>query len=376
MQHCTNCGRQISPGMTVCPNCRQNIPPTPAAHLNYQSAVTNLPSQTPAYLRAAKKPSGPKIHTGPQPTYKHSISVITSTPSHTQALDRHRIFSRIIITAIIILTMFLIISEAGLLYYTEMSHSEQLHAQSTAIAQKVQSATIHNTAIARVRATAIARARATKSAIAEINAKKTAVAQAQATSTTLQNIYTRSTSEHTVLDTSLFNNTSAKWDIYPTKDGGGCTFTKNALHSKAFQTNYYSPCLAHATNFHNFALEIQMTILKGDEGGIIFRSNSHDSDFYSLRVRTDGTYGLILTQNDGHTTPLVYDKSDLIKTGIGHPNIITIIAQGNIFYLYMNKHYVGSASDSSYSSGSIGVMAVDRKNKTDVAFNNLRVWKL
>ena len=112
------------------------------------------------------------------------------------------------------------------------------------------------------------------------------------------------------------------------------------------------------------------------KAGSFSARNSHDSDFYSFRVRTDGTYGLILTQNDGHTTPLVYDKSDLIKTGIGHPNIITIIAQGNIFYLYMNKHYVGSASNSSYSAGSIGVMAVDRKDKTDVAFNNLRVWKL
>jgi hypothetical protein len=374
MQPCTNCGRQLSPGMTVCPDCRQVIPstPTPATYRSYQTVARNLSSQASAYQYSSKKTRGSNIDAGTQPTHKHSMSVMTATPPHLQSLQRHRIFSRIIITAIIILTMLLIISGAGLLYYTEMAHSKLLHAQSTATAQKIQSANVHNTAVVHIDAT--------KSAVNQTHAKETAVAhvtaQAQATTTTLQNIYAQSTSGHPALDMSLIDGTNDKWDLYPTKDGGGCAFADNALHSKVFQTNYYSPCLAHSTNFHNFALEIQMTIVKGDEGGIIFRSNSHNTDFYSFRVRTDGTYGLILTQNDGHTTPLVYDKSDLIKTGIGHPNIVTIIALGNIFYLYMNRHYVGSVSDSSYSTGSIGVMAIDRKNQTDVAFNNLHIWKL
>jgi len=281
----------------------------------------------------------------------------------------------IIVTAILFSTILLVISTAGIFYYTEVSYPAQLRAQATATSQQIQRENIHNTAIARIHATKLASTphKAMAKAATQTPHKQST---AQATSIALQNLYTQSTSGHPILDTSLFYNSSAKWDIYPTQNGGGCAFTANALHSKALQANYYSPCIAHATNFHNFALEIQMTIMNGDEGGIIFRSNSHDQDFYSVRVRSDGTYGLLLTRNDGYTTPLIYDQSNLIKTGSGHTNTITIIARGDIFYLYMNKHYVGSASDSTYSSGSIGVMAVDRKNQTDVAFNNLRIWKL
>lgn len=288
-------------------------------------------------------------------------------------------FASIIITAILILTILLIICAAGMFYYTEISHPAQLHAQATVTSQNTQRASSYSTTVAHSAATkvAISQHKATAKAVAHSTVQaQHSIAQVQATSTSLQNLYLRSTSGHPTLATPLLYNSSAKWDIYPTKDGGGCAFSQNSLHSRAFQTNYYSPCIAHATSFHNFALEIQMTIIKGDEGGIIFRSNSHDQDFYSFRVRNDGTYGLILTQNDGHTTPLIYDQSNLIKTGNGQTNVITIIAQGNIFYLYMNKHYVGSASDNTYSNGSIGIMAVDRKNKTDVAFNDLRIWKL
>jgi hypothetical protein len=378
MQVCIHCGRQLSPGMTVCPDCGQNIPLIPETQASYQTSVTGLSTQKTSHTYSAKKSGYSGIYAATQPTskrtFKRTISVATTVPT----LKRHKMFSHIIITVILIVTLFLIITTAGMFYYSEISHPAQLRAQSTTIAQKMQRTNIHHT-ITRISATkaAVEQNKATAKTVAHGTAPaQHRIIQAQATSISLQNLYTQSTSGHPTLDTSLFYNSSAKWDIYPTKDGGGCAFTENSLHSRAFQSNYYSPCIAHATAFHNFALEIQMTIIEGDEGGIIFRANSHDQDFYSFRMRNDGTYGLILTQNDGHTTPLIYDQSNLIKKGTGRTNTITIIAQGSIFYLYINKHYVGSASDNTYSTGAIGIMAVDRKNQTDVAFNNLRVWKL
>lgn len=382
MQSCIHCERQLSPGMTVCPNCGQNIPPLLETRSSNQTPITDQPTYMPAYMLTINMSGNldNDIDTVcTLSTAKRTATVATALPAYKQALKKRKIFSYLIITVISILTLILLACVAGTFYYTKIAHPTQLHAQSTVTSQNMQRANSHNIAVANANATksAVAQNKATAKASVHSTAQaQHSVAQVQATATSLQNLYTRSTSGPPALDTPLFFNSSAQWDIYPTKDGGGCAFSANALHSRAFQTNYYSPCIAHATSFQNFVLQIQMTIIKGDEGGIIFRSNSHDQDFYSFRMRNDGTYGLILTQNDGHTTPLIYDQSNLIKTGDGQTNTVTIIAQGNIFYLYMNKHYVGSASDSTYSTGSIGIMAVDRKNQTDVAFNNLRIWKL
>ncbi|GER88523.1 hypothetical protein KDW_26850 [Dictyobacter vulcani] len=281
-----------------------------------------------------------------------------------------------LIAAIIMLTLLLAISGASLMYYAGVIHPARMHTQATATALVRQITNHHATATAAVHnnSTAIAGKKTASKATAIAHAQATTYARASDSSQ--QKLYVQSTRGKPTFSSPLFFDTGDNWDIYPTKDGGGCTFTDNALHSSVFQDSYYAPCIAHDLHVQNFALEIQMTILKGEEGGVIFRSNANDKNFYSFRLRCDGTYGLILTRDDGHTTPLVYDKNTLIKNGNGKTNIVTIIARANIIYLYINKHYVGSASDNTYRAGSIGVLAVDRQKGTDVAFNNLRLWKL
>ena len=229
-------------------------------------------------------------------------------------------------------------------------------------------------------ATGIARAQATASTVAQNQAAATASAHAtaevQATMIAQKNLYTRSTRGTPTIKTALIIDNRLNWDVYPTNDGGGCAFNANALHSSVFKKDFYVPCIAHATNYQNFALDIQMRILQGDEGGVIFRANAINKNFYSFRIRTDGTYTLVLTRNDGHITPLVYDKSSSIKTGRGQSNTLSLIARGSNFYLYINHQYVGSASDDTYTKGSLGVMAIDLQHRTHIAFNNLRVWRL
>lgn len=77
-----------------------------------------------------------------------------------------------------------------------------------------------------------------------------------------------------------------------------------------------------------------------------------------------------------HSTPLIDDTSQAIKTGNGQSNILTIIAQGDIIDLYINKQFVNSVHDNSYTSGEIGVFAGNTGNITDAAFNWIRVWNL
>jgi hypothetical protein len=68
----------------------------------------------------------------------------------------------------------------------------------------------------------------------------------------------------------------------------------------------------------------------------------------------------------------------MINGGDGQSNLLTIIAQGNIFYLYVNKHFIVSTSDPSSSSGLIGVASGGTISNiaVDATFSHFQVWKL
>lgn len=267
-----------------------------------------------------------------------------------------------------ILTLLLMSSGVVLLFYTTIVHPSQLRARATATIQAV------------VNANATVNAQTTGTAVAEGHATATAQAQAtvaaQATTTTQQNIYNSATGGVPALDNSLAFQTDANWDTYDTQDGGGCHFTGGALHSSVFQNGYYVPCFALATSFSNFALETQVTFIKGDEGGVILRGDNQTNKFYSFSITEDGHYSFDMQTGDTHTTPLDYEKSSAINTTAGQPNTLTVVARANNFYLYINKQFITTISDSTYSSGEIGLFASDQSNATDVAFSNLRAWNL
>ncbi len=282
--------------------------------------------------------------------------------------------SRGIIALILVLALLLIFSGVGLIYYSVVARPAQLHAQATATAQTI----LTNDA----RATNVANLQATGTAVAYSNATATAQAQApaqvQATATALQAIYTQATQGAPALSSSLAAQDNNNWDVNDTTDGGGCGFNAGTYHSTLFSKNFYFPCFAHASNFSNFAFQVQMTINQGDEGGLVFRSNSNTdlAQYYLFSITQTGDYRLVVSKDSTHNTTLTEDASSAIKTGIGQLNTIAVVAKGSTLYLYINKQYVGSASDSTYSSGMLGVFASDASTNTDVSFSNAQVWAL
>ena len=271
-------------------------------------------------------------------------------------------------TLLLVLALLLISGGFGLMYYAAIARPGQLRAGATATAQVL----LNLTATVNTQATSVAQtyARAT------VTAATQATTQAQATETALQNLYATSTKGTPAFFSPLSSQDAGNWDVYNTVGGSGCAFVGGALHSSINQKSFYVPCFAHATHFTNFVLDAEMTIVKGDQGGLIFRANDAISHFYSFRVSSDGMYSLYLSKDDHHSTPLLYDTSSLIKTGSGTTNRLTVIAKGSNMYLYINKQYVSSLNDATCISGEIGVFAGDNNNATDVAFNNVRVWTI
>ncbi len=275
----------------------------------------------------------------------------------------------ILLIALALLIMF---SGFGLIYYSTVYRPNQLHMEATATVQTLQTRDAH--------ATATANAQATGTAVAIANATATAQAVATAnviaTTTALQNIYTSATQGSPALNESLGSNTGSNWDEDQAQGGGGCAFTGGTYHSSIDTKGFYFACTAQNTNFANFAFQVQMTILNGDGGGLLFRANSSAVHFYLLSFTHDGAFDLFVSKDQNHSTDLNFGNSSAIKKGIGQTNLVTVVVRGSSIYFYVNKQYVGSVNDNTYKSGQIGVFADARTAATAVAFKNVLVWKL
>jgi DnaJ C terminal domain len=286
--------------------------------------------------------------------------------------------SRGLILLSVILAVLIILGAGGLILFTTVIQPNQLHAQATATTV----ANVTGTAQANATATAQGQANATATAQGQANATATAqaqsTAQAQATASALQAIYTQATSGTPVLNDPMTQQDANSWEEDTKTGGGGCAFTGGNYHATMPQAGFFASCFGANTNFSNFALQVQMNILKGDRGGLIFRADSAASKFYLLRIDQAGTYDLYLyTNNNGNNAKdILTGSSSAIHTGTNQLNKVTVVARNSTISLYINQRYVSSISDSTYSSGSIAVFAEDHTNATDVVFTGVEVWKL
>ncbi|HZT99136.1 MAG TPA: protein kinase [Ktedonobacteraceae bacterium] len=165
------------------------------------------------------------------------------------------------------------------------------------------------------------------------------------------------------------NSKNYQWDEH-----AGCRFVGGAYDVQVSASNTSQPCYAHTSSFSNFTFEVQMRIVQGDCGSIVFRAESTTSSFYGFRICQDGHYSFIV-HSGPYSRTIVDHVAPAIRTGLNQSNTLAVVAQGNTFDLYVNDEKVGSTSDSSYSRGEIGVLATNQAgNGTEAVFSNAKVW--
>jgi hypothetical protein len=179
-----------------------------------------------------------------------------------------------------------------------------------------------------------------------------------------------------VLDDPLSNNGQGyNWDLKPTQFGT-CTFTDNAYHVVAPNTNTYHRCTAQNTNFRNFVYEVELTIVTGDCGGILFRANASLWHYYYFHICQDGTYALYLYTHTGSANTTFLDSStSSIHVGLNQTNLIAIVANNDLLSLYVNHQLLNIQQDSTFNYGQIAVVAENENNPTEVMFRNAKVWR-
>ena len=380
---CSSCGTTLPPGARNCPACGTAVYASNPTEETFLSLLGSQPGSTrpassPSYPPGPYTPGQPAAplpnpygQPGYPPLQQPPLYLGTQQPPYTppplpptQPQKTRRGLSGGVTILLIVLALLIMFSGFGLIYYSTVYHPNQLHVQATATAQTLQ------TGVAQTTATANAQATGTAVAIAN------ATAAAVATATALQNIYNSATQGSPVLNDSLSFNTGSNWEEDQAQGGGGCAFTGGAYHASIDQKGFYFPCAAQNTNFANFAYQVQMTITKGDAGGVFFRGNRSAFHFYSLSIGKNGTFDLFVSKDQNHSSDLNFGNSPAIKKGLGQTNLITVVVRGKNIYFYVNKQYAGSVVDNTYTSGQIGVFVDAHSTATDVAFKHAQVWKL
>ena len=161
---------------------------------------------------------------------------------------------------------------------------------------------------------------------------------------------------------------------------GTCAFTGEAYHVIAIPQPGTGPqpgkgCGPSSSNFSDFASQVQMTIVKGDGGGLFFRDDGKGNGYYFF-IGQDGTYRYGIYNNCDKCTfrTLGSSSSTAINTGLNQSNLVAVVASGSTIYLYVNHQNIANVSDSGYNEGRIGVFASVVNGSTEVVFSNAKVW--
>jgi serine/threonine protein kinase len=179
-------------------------------------------------------------------------------------------------------------------------------------------------------------------------------------------------------DTLQDNSQNVDWMTGTNQNNATCQFTGGAYQSSQPVNGDFHACFALNSDYRNFVYEVQMTIVSGYAGGIIFRGNQAKSTFYYFRVGQDGSYDL-----RAYVDPLISDShllvsgtSPAIQTGYDHPNIIAVVANGSSLTFYANHQLITTVNDSTFSQGQIGVVSFNQGGLATVVYNNVNVWQL
>jgi eukaryotic-like serine/threonine-protein kinase len=172
----------------------------------------------------------------------------------------------------------------------------------------------------------------------------------------------------------------SQWNSYSANStGGACQFTGGVYHISQQPNGNFNWCTAHGI-FSNFAFEVQLTIIQGDCGGLLFRSDGY-GHFYYFHFCDNGTYKVFkyVDTIGAHAETLFSSSSSAIHTGQGHENKMAVVASGSTMTFYVNERQIDQEQDSSYTSGKIALIAspyLSGGHTTDVAYSNTKLWTL
>jgi eukaryotic-like serine/threonine-protein kinase len=175
-----------------------------------------------------------------------------------------------------------------------------------------------------------------------------------------------------IFSDALASNSSGHWSA----DGTTCAFSSGSYHIHVKQANFLQPCESTGLSVDNFKLQVDVTLLSGDNAGVILRVNG--SQFYDFEITSQQQFFFRRHNADNSYTVLIDRTASSAIVPVGQKNTLTVIAKGNDFKLYINGTLVGEQQDgtSPISRGEIGFVAgtLPATSSGEASFANLKIY--
>jgi len=205
---------------------------------------------------------------------------------------------------------------------------------------------------------------------------KTTLTQTVTTATPdASQLYRQVTSQNPSFTDSLQNASSSQWSVYE-HPASGCEIKGDGLHIHISNSGHYYFCTSGRGQFSNFAFQVTMKILSGASGGIVFRSDNQTGSQYRFFIYPDGEYRVGVESKNKSIPDLRAGTTSSLTYGLGQTNILTVIAQSNQIYIYVNQKLLTQLQDSTYSTGYVGVLADDHDAPAEAVYTNAKIWQL
>jgi hypothetical protein len=197
-----------------------------------------------------------------------------------------------------------------------------------------------------------------------------------------QKIYTQATSGTPVIDDPLQVQSANHWAVVASMRGS-CGFDgEGAYRVRAMRLpKQYkrTVCLADTPDFGNIAFQIDMKLIQGSLGGIIFRAQGQGM-YYWFSIDSKGCYELVYSPPSTSPQILSPARGNCLQINMQDRKRLTVIAQGNDIYLYIDGQFIYHVRDMKLTVGQIGMLCIDRAynpaQTTEVAFMHVKVWQL
>lgn len=350
---CLSCGAEIQAGVARCPSCGTSLPltsPQTSETIPYDSDIETIPYVDHNPLTTTL--SAPSVSsTGATATTSSSSSLSLEpepggVPQQILKEKRARRPGILRSTAVLLIVLagLIVVGGGGITAYATFFHTVELHAQATVVTQSILTE--------QAQATATARANSP------------------------QSTYDRTTGMVPSFTDPLDGQHSSPWSN-KVKGNTGCAFENGAYHLHIAPKDLYNYCLANGSNYRNFLFQVQMTIIHGLDAGVVFRTANPSLPSYVFTVTYNGLYALNVAVDPQHGRTLAFGRSSAFNTGLNQANLLSVLARDGNIFLFINKHFVAGASDNTYPSGAIGLVASNfPQTSIDIAFNNAFVWNL
>jgi hypothetical protein len=179
------------------------------------------------------------------------------------------------------------------------------------------------------------------------------------------------TKEQPILADSLSQNTNNRW-----LENTRCVFQGGSYHILLSGPNQQGACGMTARTFSNVAIQVEMSLLSGQEAGLLFRVQFLGSKVKEYYYGLDHLHRIFFCVKDIQLTcPLPLRIIPGIS--IGQTNVLLALAQKNTISLYMNGIFVYQLQDSTSSSGFIGFNeGTDASTQSgNASFTHLKVYQ-